>query len=188
MRGGPDERSGPWPPDRGSPQADADPTVALAADVDRAFREAHSAVELLLNAAAVRLGINRTDLRCLEVLDRVGAQTAGALADAVQLSPAAVTKVVDRLVAIDYVERVRDGDDRRRVMIRTTDQERAAQRDVFAPLVADGIRMLSHYTDDELRFLRSALEATSALNRRHTERLAAQSDDHVSMPASPLDD
>jgi DNA-binding MarR family transcriptional regulator len=141
-------------------------------DVDRAFRELFSAVDTALDAAAARLGINRTALRCLEVLDRRGPLPAGALADAVELSAAAVTKIVDRLVAMGYVERVRDASDRRRVVVGTTDRERELRREVFVPLVMDGMRLLDGCSDDELHLLRSVLKRSTALNQEHAARLA----------------
>ncbi len=144
----------------------------LVVAVDRAFRELFSAVDTALDAAAARLGVNRTDLRCLEVLDRRGPLPAGAVAEAAGLSPAAVTKIVDRLVALGYVERTRDAADRRRVVVATTDHERALRREVFLPLVRDGMRLLGERSDDELALLRSVVERSTALNRAHAARLA----------------
>lgn len=144
------------------------------AEVDRAFRELFSAVDTALDAAAAQLGINRTDLRCLEVLDRRGPVTAGTLADAAGLSGAAVTKIVDRLVGIGYAERTRDSSDRRRVVVQTTDRERQRRQEVFMPLVIDGMAVLGELTDDELRLLRSVLERSVEVNRRHAARLAGE--------------
>jgi DNA-binding MarR family transcriptional regulator len=118
------------------------------------------------------MGINRTDLRCLEVLDRRGPLPAGALAEAVGLSAAAMTKIVNRLVAVGYVERVSDPSDRRRVVVRTTAREHEARRRVFIPLVMEGMRLLDERSDEELRLLRSVLEQSTALNRAHAGRLA----------------
>jgi len=149
----------------------ADGARALVVEVDRAFRDLFSAVDTCLDAAAAHLGINRTDLRCLEVLDRRGPLPAGALAGALALSAAAVTKIVDRLVALGYVERSRDPVDRRRVVVQTTALERTLRRDVFMPLVLDGMRLLAEQTDDDLRLLRSVLERSADLNRAHIARL-----------------
>lgn len=154
---------------QGSPPAGAGRPLVV--EVDRAFRELFSAVDTGLDAAAEHLGINRTDLRCLEVLDRLGPMPAGALAGAVALSAAAVTKIVDRLVALGYVERTRDPVDRRRVVVQTTELERTRRRDVFMPLVVDGMRLLAEHTDDDLRLLRSVLERSAELNRAHVARL-----------------
>lgn len=148
----------------------------LVVQVDAGFRALFSAVDTALDAAASRLGINRTDLRCLEVLDRRGPSSSGVLAEAVQLSPAAVTKVVDRLVAMGYVERARDETDRRRVVLRTTEIERRRRQEVFVPLVVGGFELLAELSDDELRLLRSVLERATALNRAHAARLAAGDD------------
>lgn len=155
---------------QGSPPAGAG-ARPLVVEVDRAFRDLFSAVDAGLDAAADALGINRTDLRCLEVLDRRGPLPAGALAAAAALSAAAVTKIVDRLVALGYVERSRDPVDRRRVVLQTTELERARRRDVFLPLVIDGMRLLAQHTDDDLRLLRSVLERSAELNRTHVARL-----------------
>jgi DNA-binding MarR family transcriptional regulator len=131
----------------------------------------HAAVESFIDAAAHRYGINRNDQRCLELLDRRGPMTAGQLAEAAGLSAAAVTKVVDRLLAVGYVERVRSADDRRRVIIATTAAERQLAREVFAPIVADGVRMLSELTDDQLRLLHAVIRRAAALNTAHAERV-----------------
>ena len=158
----------PDPDDDSGAQGSPRPLVV---EVDRAFRELFSAVDTGLDAAAAHLGINRSDLRCLEVLDRRGPMPAGALADAVALSAAAATKIIDRLVARGYVERSRDPADRRRVVVGTTELERMRRRDVFMPLVVDGMRLLAEHTDDDLRLLRSVLERSAELNRAHVARL-----------------
>jgi len=143
----------------------------LVFEVDATFRALHTAVETFIDAASERYGVNRNDQRCLELLDRRGPLTAGQLADAAGLSAAAVTKVVDRLLAAGYVRRVRSTDDRRRVIIATTDVEQRLAREVFSPIVADGIRMLSELSDDDLRLLHDVLQRATALNAAHAERL-----------------
>jgi len=169
MRDDPQPDPDAVPEGQGSPPAGA--ARPLVVEVDRAFRELFSAVDTALDAAAAHLAINRTDLRCLEALDRHGPLAAGALADAVALSAAAVTKIVDRLVAMGYVERSRDPGDRRRVVVQTTDLERARRREVFMPLVVDGMRLLAEHTDDDLRLLRSVLARSAEINRTHVVRL-----------------
>lgn len=68
-------------------------------------------------ALAEHLGLNVTDLRCLEhVVDEPGL-TAGRLADLSGLTSGAVTGVLDRLEAAGYVERQPDPGDRRSVTL-----------------------------------------------------------------------
>jgi DNA-binding MarR family transcriptional regulator len=63
------------------------------------------------------LGLNPTDVRCVDLLDKHGTITAGALADLAGLSTGAVTFLLDRLERAGFVSRVRDLDDRRRVLV-----------------------------------------------------------------------
>jgi len=58
-------------------------------------------------AAASYAGINRTDARCLDIIDRYGPMTAGQVATEVRLTSGAVTAVLDRLEAVGLVRRVR---------------------------------------------------------------------------------
>jgi DNA-binding MarR family transcriptional regulator len=169
------EDADPSPPDAVAQGAASDEDVPgarpLVLQVNAAFRAMHAAVETFIDAAAECYGVNRNDQRCLELLDRHGPLSAGQLAEAAGLSAAAVTKVVDRLLAVGYVRRVRSDDDRRRVIIATTAAEQRLARDVFAPIIADGIRMLSELSDDDLRVLHDAVQRAAALNTAHAERV-----------------
>src|SRR3954451_16485978 len=66
-------------------------------------------------------GLGRTDVRALvAIMDaaRRGAPvTAGSLGAAVELSSASVTALLDRLEGAGHIRRVRDADDRRRVVL-----------------------------------------------------------------------
>jgi DNA-binding MarR family transcriptional regulator len=63
------------------------------------------------------LGLNPTDVRFLDLLEQFGTMTAGALAEVSGLSTGAVTFVLDRLERAGFVRRVRDENDRRRVLV-----------------------------------------------------------------------
>src|SRR4051794_4420460 len=91
-------------------------------------RAAQTAVDAMDDAAARALGINRTDGRCFDTIDREAPLPAGRLAERSGLTTAAVTAVLDRLEGAGYARRVRDPDDRRRVLVELTPlmHERAA--------------------------------------------------------------
>ena len=69
------------------------------------------------DATAERLGINRTDLDCTDIIERHGGITAGELAAEAGLTTGAVTAVIDRLERAGYARRVRDDEDRRRIKV-----------------------------------------------------------------------
>src|SRR3984885_3106713 len=89
----------------------------LAAAFGEGFRKTSSLMQLLGQAAADRIGLNATDLNCLNILSFSGELTAGELARATGLTTASITGVADRLEEAGYVRRERDARDRRRVVV-----------------------------------------------------------------------
>jgi DNA-binding MarR family transcriptional regulator len=126
----------------------------LAAAFGEGFRKTSSLMQLLGQAAADRIGLNATDLNCLNILSFSGQMTAGELAKATGLTTASITGVADRLEEAGYVRRERDPKDRRRVVIRLV-LERALEdvAPVFLPLVLGWQGVVTRYTDDELRLI-----------------------------------
>jgi DNA-binding MarR family transcriptional regulator len=132
------------------------------------FGEASGAVDA---AVAARLGVNGTDLRIVGLVHEAGALSAGALASAVGLSPAATTTAVQRLVAAGHLLRAIDPDDRRRTVLTLTDSAAEEIRRGYGPVAEEGLRLLAGYRPDELalveRFLRQGID----LQRRHATRI-----------------
>ena len=100
----------------------------LVAELTNEIRAGQVAVDQMDDAACRALGVNRTDGRCLDVIDREGPVAAGRLAQASGLTTAAVTAVIDRLERAGYARRTADAQDRRRVLVELTPlfRERAA--------------------------------------------------------------
>src|SRR5918997_2875361 len=74
-------------------------------------------VVLFNQAVADRLGMNPTDLQCLNMLLEAGPVAAGRLAEETGLTTGAVTGVIDRLERAGYAWRERDPKDKRRVAV-----------------------------------------------------------------------
>src|SRR5262245_18509190 len=137
----------------------ASPRGRLEGEFLLAMRRAGAVMQLLGAAAAEKIGINVTDLNCLNILALGGRMTAGDLARVTGLTTASITGVLDRLEEAGFVRRERDAHDRRRVIVRMN----AARgvRDVapvFAPVVAAWRRVAAQYTDDALRLLLGFLD------------------------------
>src|SRR5271170_3484370 len=106
----------PWP--EGARARSWSPERAqLAMAFVAAIRKTGSLMHLMSQAAADRIGINATDLNCLNILSFSGQLTAGELARETGLSTASITGVADRLEEAGFVRRERDAADRRRVVI-----------------------------------------------------------------------
>src|SRR5947199_2981163 len=116
-----------------------------------AMRRTGSLMQLMGTAAADKIGINATDLNCLNILSFSGHMTAGELARATGLTTASITGVVDRLEEAGFVTRERDPRDRRRVVVQI--DLRRAMKDVgtiFAPMLRSWRELKARYSDDEV--------------------------------------
>jgi DNA-binding MarR family transcriptional regulator len=119
-----------------------------------ALRRTASLMQLMGQVAADRIGINTTDLNCLNILSFTGSMTAGQLARATGLTTASITGVIDRLEQAGYARRERDPHDRRRVVIHLSPD--TANRDVapvIAPVFAAWQKIAASYTDVELELI-----------------------------------
>jgi DNA-binding transcriptional ArsR family regulator len=128
--------------------------AGLEARFEESLRRASSLMYLMSQAAADRIGLNATDLNCLNILSLGGAITAGQLAQHTGLTTASITGVVDRLEQAGYVRRERDTKDRRRVVIHLIIEP--VLRDVvtvFGPMMAAWQQIAAGYTDAELELI-----------------------------------
>jgi len=121
--------------------------------VGRSLRALGSDLDRLDEAVADRAGMHRTDLRCLEIVAREGPVSAGRLAGLAGLSTSAVTSVIDRAERAGRLRRVRDGADRRRVMVEVTATARQEGRAAFTGLMEGTQRLLAGYSLGELRLI-----------------------------------
>lgn len=145
----------------------------LIAAIFLAFREQQTATELLDEAAWEVFGVNRTDGRCLDVIEREGSVTAGRLAAVAGLSSGAVTTAIDRLERAGLARRTADPGDRRKVLVELTETGADACDRVYGPLNNDGVRVLADYSQRDLKALRDFFLLGRELLEAHTERVRA---------------
>jgi DNA-binding MarR family transcriptional regulator len=188
MRGGQD--SGPGPSGAGSGERDAGELgqwelpwaepfslgaperAQIAGEFGAAVRKTGSLMNLVGQAAADRIGINATDLNCLNILSFSGELTAGELARATGLTTASITGVVDRLEKAGFVRRVRDTKDRRRVVVHLELEKALSEvATVFLPMMRDWQQLAAQYTDDELRLIVHFYSQMEQVFRDHIVRL-----------------
>jgi MarR family transcriptional regulator, organic hydroperoxide resistance regulator len=100
-----------------------------------------------------------------ELLQR-GALPAGELASVLDVSPASVTQMLDRLADAELVERVRSEHDRRIVVSRLSDAGRAVCEQRRAALEPLWREMLAGFTASELETAAAVLDRLSELFER----------------------
>jgi DNA-binding MarR family transcriptional regulator len=142
-------------------------------ELGQAWRTRDQSMDAFDEAASQRLGVNRTDLRCMDLIATAESMTAGELAQASALTPGAVTTVIDRLERAGYVRRVRDTEDRRRVLLELTPEAHRATGEIWGPLAADAGRWLASYSDEELTGFIDFLKASREFQEEHLARVRA---------------
>jgi DNA-binding MarR family transcriptional regulator len=124
------------------------------------------------------LGINRTDARCLDILDQSGSMSAGDLAEASRLTTGAITAVIDRLERAGLARRVPDQADRRRVLVELTPKANAATIELMVePMRRLYEPMAERYSDEQLRLIIDFTRQGREIQERHAEWLRARLDE-----------
>lgn len=131
-----------------------------------------SAYTLLFHqAVADHLGLNVTDLKCLDLARSEARLTPGRLAEVTGLTTAAVTSVLDRLERSGFVRRERDPNDRRKVLVVPLPERAEEVAHLFAPLDEAMTQLLAQYSTEELTFLNAFALRVGQILQRETTRL-----------------
>jgi DNA-binding MarR family transcriptional regulator len=157
----------------------SDQRAAVAARLGEVLEAYQAAVDDFDRELARLLGVNETDLRCLEILiqDVPDTATPRLLADRLGLTTGSVTTMLDRLERHGYVTRSPHPDDRRKVLVHATDAATERTSALIGPLVEDGQRrLLTRYTPDQLELITDFLDRATGLQRDHVQRLRRRPD------------
>jgi DNA-binding MarR family transcriptional regulator len=137
----------------------------------REFRVSGNLDDAFDNLAAQRLGVNETDLHCLNIIENAGGVTAGELAAESGLTTGAVTGVIDRLERKGFARRVSDPADRRRVKVEVTKSFYSRAERIWGPVAADWASSLERFSGEQLDGFDQFLRTTNQITRRHLDRL-----------------
>lgn len=139
------------------------------------IRAGQRATDAVDEAMIELLKINRTDSRCVDILEQHGRMSAGQLAAWSGLSTGAVTAVVDRLERAGYARRVPDPGDRRRVLVELTDLAQKLIWELMGRPMREAARpVMDQYSDAELELLLEFHRQTREFQERHAEWLREQ--------------
>jgi DNA-binding MarR family transcriptional regulator len=133
--------------------------------LDEAARRIGAQSVLLSDLVAARVGLNSTDLECLDLLCLAGATTAGQLAAHTGLTSGATTAAIDRLEHAGFVTRRRDAKDRRLVLVDVVESGVRLIMPFYEPLQQRVDKVNARYRDHQLatvlRYLTDAIDATA---------------------------
>lgn len=142
--------------------------------LDETLRAVGAQSVLLSDAVAKLVGLNSTDLECLDLLGLAGATTAGRLATATGLTTGAMTAVIDRLERAGFARRVRDAGDRRCVLVEARSENLRRIEMLYRPLAAAVARLNEEYGDRQLAVVVDYLARAVTLGAEHVVWLQKQ--------------
>lgn len=144
----------------------------LMEELSDAGRELSTVTVLMHTLFARKFGLNATDWKCGDLLDRHGQLTAGELAVRTGLTTGAVTTIIDRLEKAGMARRMRDPDDRRKVVVTTVPGRKEEVMAAFSPFFEAWETVLGEYSESELKtvlkFQRRVVQAmTDVIDKLH---------------------
>jgi DNA-binding MarR family transcriptional regulator len=148
----------------------------IAAAIGLAVMQWQDATQAYDEAVGARLGLNMAERHCIGLLHG-GPQSAGAIATATGLTPAAVTALIDRLEARGLLTRTRSLEDRRKVVIEATEATRDLSARYYGAIAKEGEKVIATFSDAELATISRFVNAALDLQRAQLARLKAEGSD-----------
>jgi len=129
----------------------------------------------LHQAIAQSAGLNATDTKCIDLILRApgGAVTAGQLSDMTGLTTGAITHILDRLEKRQFIERVRDTQDRRKVFIRVRAESLKPLMPKYEAIGRAYMSLAEQYGTQDLELICGYLEKSAAISERELANMIA---------------
>ena len=138
------------------------------------IRGSQNATARFDQAVADTIGVNRTDMRLIDLLDRERRLTAGQLAAWTGLTTGAITTAIDRLEQAGFARRVRDSDDRRRVYVELNPDMIARVSGFYSEHARLAEDVYHRYTEEQIELLLEFFGRSREFNDRKAAALEAE--------------
>lgn len=134
------------------------------------LRELSAEMQMMSEANARAVKLNRTDLRALEIMARQGPLSAGDLARRLHVTTGAVTGILDRLEREGHTHRVRNLTDRRQVVVEQTAHAHQVARAAVLPMVEKLRKELRKYSKEDLELAARFIETVKQTITEHANQ------------------
>ena len=134
-------------------------------------REYSIGTVLFHQAVGQRLGINVTDMKCLDIITLKGSATPSELAGHTGLSTGATTAMIDRLEKVKLIERHPHPTDRRGTIVALSNQAMRKLPVLFKSLANAMQVLVSSYTERELKVLDDFFKKVGVLWKEERNKL-----------------
>ena len=148
--------------------------TGLLTQLDEALRKVGAQSVIMTDTVGRLVGLNATDLKCLDLLYLAGPTTPGKLAKHTGLTTGAMTAVIDRLESAGFVRRLRDAEDRRRVRVEAQPRSIRRIEPLYSRLAASTAELHDRYDDRQLALVVDYLTRALDLVTEHVTWLQTQ--------------
>ncbi len=139
--------------------------------VKDSVRGMRSELAMLNRRISARLDLRDGDLDCLELVARLGPVGPSALARAAGVHPATMTGVLDRLEKGGWLERERDPNDRRSVVLKVRPERVGEVFALYSGMNTALDEICATFTDPELQAIADFLAKTATAGQSATRDL-----------------
>ena len=130
----------------------------------------------LHQAIAQTVGLNATDTKCIDLIlsHSERTMTAGELSDKTGLTTGAITHILDRLERRRFIKRVRDKQDRRKVLVRVRPESLAPLVPRYEEVGKAYMALAEEYSDDELAVICDYMDRASAISEEEVANVVGR--------------
>ena len=141
-------------------------------------RENSIGAVLFHQAVGQILGVNVTDMKCLDIVTLKGSASPSQLAELTGLSTGATTAMIDRLEKLKLIERRSHPTDRRRTMVALTKEAVSKLPPLFKSMANAMEGLVSSYSERELELLSDFFRKVVVLWGEEREKLQSRHGGH----------
>jgi DNA-binding MarR family transcriptional regulator len=129
----------------------------------------------LHQAIAQSVGLNATETKCIDLIlsHPNGSMTAGELSGMTGLTTGAITHILDRLERRQFIERVRDTEDRRKVFIRVRPESLEPLAPKYEEIGKAFMSLAARYGDKDLQLICDYMDSASEVTKRELAQMVA---------------
>ena len=130
----------------------------------------------LHQAIAQTVGLNATDTKCIDLIlsHSERTMTAGELSDKTGLTTGAITHILDRLERRRFIKRVRDTQDRRKVLVRVRPESLAPLVPKYEEVGKAYMALAEEYSDDELAVICDYMDRASVISEEEVANVVVR--------------
>jgi DNA-binding MarR family transcriptional regulator len=150
-------------------------------------RKVSTQTVFLHQAIAQSIGLNATDTKCIDLILRGPEDnvTAGWLSDMTGLTTGAITHILDRLEKRQFIERVRDTQDRRKVFVRVNLDSIKPMIPKYEEIGRAYLELAEQYRDKDLQLICDYLEKSSVVSERELAKIITTNRSRASVESKP---